>query len=124
MLRHFNRIQLFATLRTVAFQAPLSVRFSTQDYGSGLPCPPPGDLPNPGTKPESLMSLQCQVGSLPLAPSVNPHLGIRKLQNHQSRKLVWETLPSLPIVEMELHFELQHIWGITRERNNCNQQNH
>ena len=56
MLRHFNRIQLFATLRTVAFQAPLSVRFSTQDYGSGLPCPPPGDLPNPGTKPESLMS--------------------------------------------------------------------
>ena len=89
MLRHFNRIQIFATLRTVAFQAPLSVRFSTQDYGSGLPCPPPGDLPNPGTKPESLMSLQCQVGSLPLAPSVNPHLGIRKLQNHQSRKLVW-----------------------------------
>ena len=29
-------------------QAPLSMRFSRQEYGSGLPCPPPGDLPNTG----------------------------------------------------------------------------
>ena len=31
--------------------------FSRQEYGSGLPCPPPGDLPDPGIKPTSLMSL-------------------------------------------------------------------
>ena len=35
---------------TVARQAPLSMGFSRQEYWSGLPCPPPGDLPHPGTK--------------------------------------------------------------------------
>ena len=44
---------LFVTLWTVAHQAPLSMGFSRQDYSSGLPCPPPGDLPNPGIKPTS-----------------------------------------------------------------------
>ena len=37
-----------ATLSTVAHQAPLSMEFSRQEYWSGLPCLPPGDLPNPG----------------------------------------------------------------------------
>ena len=37
----------------VAHQAPLSMEFSRQEYWSGLPFPPPGDLPNPGTKPGS-----------------------------------------------------------------------
>ena len=37
-------------------QAPLSVGFSRQTYWSGLPCPPPGDLPDPGTEPASLKS--------------------------------------------------------------------
>ena len=36
---------------TVAHQAPLSMGFSRQEYWSGLPCPPPGDLPNPGIEP-------------------------------------------------------------------------
>ena len=48
--------RLFATLWSVARQAPLSMGFSRQEYWSGLPCPPPGDLPNPGIEPESLMS--------------------------------------------------------------------
>ena len=39
-----------------ACQAPLSVGFSRQEYWSGLPCPPPGDLPNPGTEPASHVS--------------------------------------------------------------------
>ena len=56
MLSCFSRVQLFATLWTVAHQAPLSVKFSRQEYWSGLPCPPPGDLPNPGMEPKSLMS--------------------------------------------------------------------
>ena len=38
---------------TVAHQAPLSMGFSRQEYWSGLPCPPPGDLPNPGIEPRS-----------------------------------------------------------------------
>ena len=44
---------ILATPWTVACQAPLSMGFSRQEYWSGLPFPPPGDLPNPGTKPGS-----------------------------------------------------------------------
>ena len=51
-----SHIWLFATSWTVAHQAPLSMRFSRQEYWSGLPCPPPGDLPNPGIEPASLKS--------------------------------------------------------------------
>ena len=56
VLTCFSHVQLFMTPWTVACQAPLSMGFSKQEYWSGLPCPPPGDLPNPGTEPESLMS--------------------------------------------------------------------
>ena len=56
MRSRFSRVRLFATPRTVACQAPLSMGFSRQGYWSGLPCPPPGDLPNPGIKPESVVS--------------------------------------------------------------------
>ena len=45
MLSH---VQLFVTPWTVAHQAPLSTGFFRQEYSSGLPFPPPGDLPNPG----------------------------------------------------------------------------
>ena len=48
MLGLFNNVQLFATLWTLACQAPLSMGFSRQEYWSKLLCPPPGDLPNPG----------------------------------------------------------------------------
>ena len=56
MVSHFSLFRLFAVLWTVSYQASLSMGFSTQEYWSGLPCPPPGDLPNPGLKPTSLMS--------------------------------------------------------------------
>ena len=42
---------------TAARQAPLSMGFSRQEYWSGLPCPPPGDLPDSGTELTSLLSL-------------------------------------------------------------------
>ena len=41
------------TLWTAAHQAPLSIGFSRQEYWSGLPCPPPGDLPNPEIESQS-----------------------------------------------------------------------
>ena len=53
MLSH---VQLFATPGTIAHEAPLSMEFSRQEYWSGLPFSPPGDLPDPGIKPGSLMS--------------------------------------------------------------------
>ena len=48
MLSHFSRVQLFATSCVVA-QVPLSVGFSRQEYWSGLPFPPPGDIPEQGS---------------------------------------------------------------------------
>ena len=56
MLSCFSRVQLFVTPWTVVLHAPLSVGFSRQGYWSGLPCPPPGDLPDPGIDPVSLRS--------------------------------------------------------------------
>ena len=56
MLSCFSRVQLFATPWTVAHQASLSMGFSRQEYLSGLPCHPPGDLPNPGIQATSIMS--------------------------------------------------------------------
>ena len=52
---HFSHVQLFATLWTVAHQAPVH-GFLQAEFCSGLPCPPPGDLPQPGIKPASLES--------------------------------------------------------------------
>ena len=46
-------IQLFVTLWTIAPQTPLSMGFFRQEYWSGLPYPPPGDLPDPGIEAES-----------------------------------------------------------------------
>ena len=48
-----SRIQLFANPWAVACQAPLFTEFPRQEYWSGLPCPPPGDLPDPGIEPAS-----------------------------------------------------------------------
>ena len=52
-LTHFSHVQLFTILWTVGHQAPLSMGFSRQEYWSGLPFPPPEDLPNPGIEPAS-----------------------------------------------------------------------
>ena len=49
-------VLVFATPWTVAHQAPLSMEFSGQEYRHGLPCPPPGDHPNPDIEPTSQVS--------------------------------------------------------------------
>ena len=53
MLSHSSCGPHFVILWTVAHQAPLSVGFSRHEYWSGLPRPPPGDLPYPGIEPAS-----------------------------------------------------------------------
>ena len=57
VLSRFSPIRLSGIPWTVARQAPLSMGFSRQEHWSGWPFPPPGDLPNPETEPESLTSL-------------------------------------------------------------------
>ena len=56
LLSRFSRVQLCVTPETAAHQAPPSLGFSRQEHWSGLPCPPPGDLPEPGIKPKSHVS--------------------------------------------------------------------
>ena len=68
MLSHFSHVQLFATLQTVAHQAPLSMRFSRQEYWSGLPCSLQGITLIQGSNPLLLCLLHWQAGSSPLAP--------------------------------------------------------
>ena len=48
MLSHFSHVQLIVPLWTVACQVPLSMGLSRQEYWSGIPYPPPADLPDPG----------------------------------------------------------------------------
>ena len=52
---HFSHVRLFATPWIVAHQAPLSMGFSRQEFWSGLPCPPPGDLLDTGIEPACLI---------------------------------------------------------------------
>ena len=56
MLSLFSHVQLFATLWTVAHQAPLSMGFSREESWSGLPFPSPGNLLHLGIEPASLLS--------------------------------------------------------------------
>ena len=55
-LNCFHHVRLFMTLWVIACQAPLSMGFPRQEYWSGLPCPAPGDLHDPGIKPAFLVS--------------------------------------------------------------------
>ena len=64
-VKSLSPVQLFVTPWTVARQAPPSMRFSRQDYWSGLPLPSQGDLPNPGIE---LGSPVLQADSLPSEP--------------------------------------------------------
>ena len=56
VLSRFSRVRLYATLLAIACQASLSMGFSRQEYWSGLPCPFPGDFPEPGIEPMYLTS--------------------------------------------------------------------
>ena len=67
----------FATPWTAACQPPLSMRFSRQEYWSGLPCPPSGGLPKPGIE---ARSLALQTDPLPSEPPEKPkNIGVGSL---------------------------------------------
>ena len=91
-LRAKSVVSNSATLWTAAHQAPLSLGFFRQECWSGLLCPPPGDIPNPGMEPASLMSPSWQVGSLPPAPPGKPSCHIS-----HGRNPTWTSFPKLSI---------------------------
>ena len=68
MPSRFSRFRLFMMLWTVARRAPLSMRFSRQECWNGLPFPTPGDLPDPGIEPKSLVSSASVGGFFTIAP--------------------------------------------------------
>ena len=68
---HARAVSDSVTPWTIAHQA-LSMGFSRQEYWSGLRCTPPGDRPDPGITPTSLLSSALSDGSLPLAPPGKP----------------------------------------------------
>ena len=68
-VKSLSHVRLFATPWTVAYQAPLSMGFSRQEYWSGVPLTSPGDLPNPGTEPGSSA---LQTDALPSEPPGKP----------------------------------------------------
>ena len=67
-----NRVQLFATLWTIACQALLSMGFLRQKYWSGVPFPSPGHLPNSGVEPTSPVSPELAGRFLTAEPSGKP----------------------------------------------------
>ena len=89
MLSH---VCLFVTLWTVARQAPLAMGFSRQEYWSWLPCPPTGDLPNPGIKPTSLMSSALADGFF----TTSANLGSPNIHSVLFKILVAQMVKNLP----------------------------
>ena len=98
VLSRFSHVQLFATLWTVAHQAPLSMGFSRQEYWCGLPYLPPGYLPNSGIKPRSPA---LQADSFPVEPPRNPSVPKRSTKSitavlkcgHGRKKLEKDKIP-------------------------------
>ena len=74
VLNRFSHVWLFASPWTVARQAPLSMELFRQEYWSGLPCLPPGDLPDSGIEPISPASPALPADSLPPEPLGKPHV--------------------------------------------------
>ena len=68
-----------------AWQAPLSMGLSGQEYWSGLPCPSPGDLPNPGIESASLASPELAGGFFTTAPPLGgpPYLHSKDIQENR-----------------------------------------
>ena len=104
-------VRLFVTPWTVAHQTPLSMRFSRQECWSGLPCPPPGDLPHPGMEPRS-PSLQAD--SLPSEPQGSP-----TVQGIWVKSLVGELRPHMCVCDSRSgmsnslgHHGLQPTWHL------------
>ena len=85
----FSCFQLFATPWTEAHKAPLSMGFSRQKYWSGLPFPPPGNLPNPGIEPTSPVALALAGEFFTTVPPGKPH-GAPHLTENQAFLLGWD----------------------------------
>ena len=90
MLSRFSQVCLFVTLWIVAHQTPLTMGFSRQEYWSGLPRPPLGDLPDPGIEPRS-----------PESPAL--------AGGFFTTSVTWETLKPKELVHFNNHIFLKNL---------------
>ena len=89
---------LFATPWTIALQVPMSIEFSRREYWSGLPCPPPGVLPDPGIEPASLASAgRFFTTELPGKPMDYPHETVYKLKALYNIFFILSTYPGISL---------------------------
>ena len=104
----------FSTPRTVAYQAPPSMGLSRQEYWSGLPFPPPGDLPDPEIELEPPVSPALQADSLPLSCQGSLckwKTGVKTVLNRPG--MVWRALKENVVVGGCLHHPRQRCGDIT-----------
>ena len=98
-----SRVQLFLTPWTVACKA-LSMRFPRQEYWSGLPCLPPGDLPTQGWNPQLLCLLCQQADSLPPShPGSPPKQNKQRERRHGAKTGGNQTQASKSLLPTEMH---------------------
>ena len=107
VLSHFSCVRLFVTIWTGAHQAPLSMGFSRQEYWSGLPFSPAGDLPDSEIEPmshtcpalagrfftTSTMWEQFHMNSKRTQPYICMHPFSPKLSSHPGCHITWSKVP-------------------------------
>jgi len=101
--RRFGHVQLLATLWIVAHQAPLSMGFTRQEYWSGLPCPPLGNLPDPGIESTSFMSPALAGGLFTTSTAWESHIKTKQVLIVFPVPL-YSLLPS-PLAFCHLHYQ-------------------
>ena len=122
VLSYFSHVLLFVTPLTVAGQTLLSMGSCRQEYWSGLPCPLPGYLPNPGIKPESSESPALQTDSLLLSHCWRP-----KFHRMPPLMIIWVMwcyyMPLLPKEDGIYAFKYVNIttWGFHFEDHSWDQ---
>ena len=111
MLSCFSRAWLFAILLTVAHQDSLYMRFYRQKYWSGLPCPPPGVLPDPGIKPTSFMSPELAGGFFTTSSTWGAWKTVWSFLNKLKIELPYDlAIPLLDIYPNKIIIQ-KHIWS-------------
>ena len=108
----FSHVQLFVTPWNVACQAPLSMGFSRQEYWSRLPCPPPGDFPDPGIKPESLMS-PALAGGFFTTSATWEYIKEWNFSIYNKHGGIWRALCWVkPVRQRQILYDITYMWNL------------
>ena len=116
MCSSLSCVWLFVTPWTIAHQAPLSMAFSRQEYWSGLPCPPPGDLPYPGIESRSPTLQADSLLSEPPAIAINTCNKTGEKAGHQVLNLPLLHIPTLSLLHVMIASLPLHVPFLSGEK--------